>query len=57
LLCPLGCLDVEIEQNLEVIGDETDGAHDNAPVLATISEFLDHFENVGSNPRLRGAAG
>ena len=51
-------LDVEVVEDLEMVGDETDRRDDDAvDVARSVAEFVDHLEDVGADPGLGGASG
>ena len=64
LLGALRCLDVDVEQHFEMIGDEPDRADDDAvdpvdPVrlVGPRPELVEHSQDVGTGPGLGRATG
>ena len=52
-----GGFDVEVVDDLEVVGDEAVRAHQDAVAAAGVGEGADHLEDVGPAPRLGGPTG
>jgi hypothetical protein len=52
----LAALDVDVPQDLEVVGDEADGRDENL-LCAVVVQALELLEEVGPEPGLPGGAG